>query len=127
MMDVRAIRSDADYAWAIEQIEPYFDTVPVPGTPEADRFDVLSALIKDYEERHVAIPDADPVDVLNFAIATMGRSQADLAHIVGRSRASEVLNRHRRLTLEMIRDISAAWKIPIAALAGAYELKPAYA
>jgi HTH-type transcriptional regulator / antitoxin HigA len=123
MMDVRAIHDDADYDWALKEIEAYFETIPVPGSPEADRFDVLAALIKDYENRYLDIPDADPVDVLHFAIESMGRTQAELATVLGsRARASEILNRRRRLTLEMIRDISAAWHLPIEALAGVYDL-----
>jgi HTH-type transcriptional regulator / antitoxin HigA len=77
--------------------------LPTPGSPDADRFDVLSALIKEYEDRHIDIPDADPVDVLHFAIESMGKTQAELGHIIGRSRATEILNRKRRLTLGMIR------------------------
>ena len=124
MMDVRAIRNEADYQWALKEIEPYFDTIPTPGTAEADRFDVLAALIKDYEERTFAIPDADPIEVLEFAIESLGRSQAELAEIIGsRSRASEILNRKRPLTIKMIRDISAAWHIPAATLLGAYEIQ----
>jgi len=123
MMDVRAIHSDADYDWALKEIETYFDTTPAPGSPEADRFDVLAALIKDYENRNIRIPDADPVDVLHFAIESMGLTQGELAAILGsRARASEILNRRRRLTLEMIRDISAAWHLPVEALIGAYHL-----
>jgi len=124
MMDIRAIHSDADYEWALKEIERYFDSTPVPGSAEADRFDVLAAVIKDYEDRTVKIPDADPVDVLHFAIESMGRTQAELAAIVGsRSRASEILSRKRRLTLEMIRRISASWHLPVSTLVGAYELQ----
>ena len=124
MMDIRAIHNDADYAWALREIEAYFDATPEPGSAEADRFDVLAAVIKDYEDRNVTIPDADPVDVLRFAIESMGRTQADLAAIVGsRSRASEILNRKRRLTLDMIRHINVAWHLPINTLTGAYQLQ----
>ena len=124
MMDVRAIHNDADYAWALKEIEIYFDSPPRPGSSEADRFDVLAAIIKDYENRTVEVAGADPIDVLHFAIESMGKTQAELAAIVGsRSRASEVLSRKRRLTLDMIRDISAAWHLPIGTLTGAYELQ----
>ena len=123
MMDVRALHSEADYDWALKEVERYFEATPAPGTPAADRFDVLSALIEKYEDSEIEIPAADPVEILQFAIESMGRSQADLARIVGsRSRASEILNRRRRLTLEMIRTISAEWKLPIGTLTGAYEL-----
>lgn len=121
MKNIRPIRDDADFAWALKEIERYFDRPPGPGTPEADRFDVLAALIKEYEDRNADIPDTDPVGVLCFAMESMGRTQAELGKIIGRSRATEVLTRKRRLTLDMIRAISAAWKLPISALAGAYE------
>lgn len=125
MMDIRALHTEVDYTWALKEVEQYFDNQPTPSSPDAGRFDVISALIKEYEDRHEAmIPDADPIEVLHFAIESMGKTQADLSLILGsRSRASEVLNRRRRLTLEMIRDISEAWKLPIETLTGAYELE----
>ncbi|MGQ0484283.1 MAG: transcriptional regulator [Hyphomicrobiales bacterium] len=52
MMDVRAIRTEADYDWALREIARYFDAEPVSGSPEAERFDVLAALIEVYEARH---------------------------------------------------------------------------
>jgi HTH-type transcriptional regulator / antitoxin HigA len=120
-MNVRAIHTDADYEWALKEVEKYFDKVPAPGTPEADRFDVLSALIERYEARQFDIPDADPVDVLQFAMESMGKTQAELGHLITRSRATEIMNRKRHLTLPMIRIISEAWHIPIAALARPYK------
>jgi HTH-type transcriptional regulator/antitoxin HigA len=48
-MDVRPIRSESDYDWALAEITAYFDAPPRLGTPEADRFDVLAALIETYE------------------------------------------------------------------------------
>lgn len=123
MMDVRALHTDADYTWALEQIEPYFEHEPEPRTPEGDRFDVLATLIEAYEEKRYVLPVADPVDVLHFAIENLGRSQAQLAHILGsRSRASEILGRQRLLTLDMIRSISAAWRLPVEALMQPYDL-----
>ena len=127
LVDIRAIHNEADYAWALREIEVYFDKVPTPGTKAADRFDILAALMKDYEDRHHAIPDADPIDVLHFAIESMGKTQADLGNIIGRSHASEILKRKRRLTLGMIRRISDAWKLPVQTLTAAYELQKEYA
>jgi len=123
MMDIRAIRTDADYEWALKEVEQYFDKVPASNTPEANRFDVLSTLIADYEKQQFDIPDADPIEVLEFAIESMGKTQAELGHLITRSRATEVLQRKRPLTLQMIRIISEAWHIPIAALAAPYELE----
>src|SRR5262245_48685109 len=122
MMDVRALHTEADYEWTLKEVERYFDNPPKPGTDEADRFDVLSTLIEKYEDSEYLIPEADPIDVLNFAIKSMDRSQADLGRILGRARASEILNRKRRLTLDMIRAISAEWKLPIETLTPEYAL-----
>jgi HTH-type transcriptional regulator/antitoxin HigA len=120
-MDIRAIHNDADYAWAMNEVRQYFDNEPAPGSPDGDRFEVLLQLIKAYEDK-VPVPAADPIEVLEFAIETMGKTQADLARIIGRNRASEILNRQRPLTLDMIRQISAEWKLPIEALTPAYKL-----
>jgi HTH-type transcriptional regulator / antitoxin HigA len=128
MMDVRALHTEADYNWALHEVEHYFENQPTPGSPDGDRFDVLATLIKDYEDEHYPIPDADPIDVLHFAIESMGKTQADLARILGsRPRASEILNRKRHLTLEMIRKINEEWHIPVESLTGAYELAREYA
>src|SRR5262245_24402338 len=107
MMDVRPLHTKRDYDWALAEVERYFDHQPAPGSNEGDRFEVLSTLIKEYEDNNFEIPQADPIEVLHFAIESMGRSQSDLADLLGsRSRASEVLNKNRRLTLDMIRTIS---------------------
>lgn len=63
-MDVRPIRNEADYDWALEQVEHYFDNEPEPGTPEADRFDVLCTLIGVYEDQHYPIPDVGRISML---------------------------------------------------------------
>lgn len=122
MMDVKPLHNEQDYDWAIREITRYFEAEPARGTADGDRFEVLSTLIKEYEDKHFVTPHGDPVDVLHFAIESMGRSQAELAALIGRNRASEILNRIRPLTLEMIRTISKEWNIPIDALTAQYEL-----
>ena len=126
MMDVKPLHNEQDYDWAIREVSRYFEVEPTPGTPDADRFEVLSSLIKEYEDNHFAIRHRDPIDVLHFAIESMGRSQAELAALIGRNRASEILNRVRPLTLDMIRTISKEWNIPIDALTAKYDLGRAY-
>ena len=125
MMEVRPLHNEQDYDWAIREIARYLEVDPVLGTTDGDRFEVLSILIKDYEDKHFAMSHGDPVDVIRFAIESMGRSQAELAALIGRNCASEILNRVRPLTLEMIRAISKEWSIPIDALTGQYELSRA--
>lgn len=127
-MDIRPLRTTSDYEWALAEIEIYFKNTPVPGTADADRFDVLSVLIEKFEDAHFSVPKADPVEVLEFAMQSMGRTQAELAAILGSpSRASEILNRKRKLNLDMIRKISQTWKLPIDALTDDYALELSHA
>ena len=120
-MTIRPIRTDSDHAEALAEIERLWGSAP--GTPEGDTLDVLATLVEDYETRNVPVEAADAVDLLHFAIEDMGRSQAELADLLGsRSRASEILNRKRHLTLDQIRAISAAWRLPLAVLAAPYRL-----
>jgi HTH-type transcriptional regulator/antitoxin HigA len=116
-MDVRPIRTEADLDWALAEVAGYFEDPPQPGSPDADRFDVLSTLIAAYETREHQVPRLEPAAVLRFAVTELGRSQSELATILGsRSRASEVLSGKRALTTDMIARISAAWHVPPAAL-----------
>jgi HTH-type transcriptional regulator/antitoxin HigA len=120
-MDIRPIRNDDDHRLALREVERLWGAEE--GTPDGDKLDVLATLIEAYEDRYYPVPDVDPIDILHFAIEDMGHSQAELAEILGsRPRASEVLKRKRRLTVEMIAKISDAWRIPVEALAKPYHL-----
>lgn len=124
MMDIRPIRTEEDYDWALSEIERYFEHAPDPGTPEADRFDVLAALLEAYENRRWKIEAPDPLETLKAFMEASGRSQAELAALIGsRSRASEVLRRRRRLTLDMISRISREWKLPADLLVAPYDVE----
>lgn len=126
MSAIRPIRTPDDHARALTEIAAFDDATYEAGAPASDRLDVLVTLVMAYEATHVPVPGADPVSVLHFAIEDMGRSQAELADLLGSaSRASEILNRRRPLTLDMIRTISEAWKIPREALMDTYDLVPA--
>jgi HTH-type transcriptional regulator/antitoxin HigA len=83
VMDVKPLRNEQDYDWAMRGVARYFEVDPGFGTADGDRFEVLSILIKDYEDKHFATSHGDPVDVLRFAIESMGRSQAELAALIG--------------------------------------------
>lgn len=117
MSDIKPIRTAADHQAALDEIEKLFDARP--GTPEADRLDVLTVLAAAWETKNVPPISADPIDALTFAMKAQGRSQSDFAGVLkSRSRASEILNRRRALTADMIDAISHAWSIPAAALGG---------
>lgn len=116
-MDIRPLRTEADYDWALAEIEPYFAREPAPGTPAADRFDVLAALIADYEARNWPIEPPDPVAAIRARMEQAGYTQTDLARLIGsRSRASEIPARRRGLTMEQARRLHEVWRIPAEAL-----------
>ncbi len=113
-MEIRPIRTDEDHRAALAEIEACWGAAE--GTEEADKLDVLLALVEAYEAKRWPIDfddRFDPVDVLTYAIEELGHTQAELAELLdSRSRASEILSRRRALTVEMIHKISEAWKIP---------------
>ncbi len=112
-MDVRPIETEADYDWALAEVAVYFDHEPAPGTPDAARFTVLSVLIGCYEDRHWPIEPPDAVSAIVETMAFRGLRQSDLAQLIGsKSRASELLGRKRRLTMEQAWQLHRAWAIP---------------
>jgi HTH-type transcriptional regulator/antitoxin HigA len=120
-MDIRPIHNDDDLRAALAEIERLWKSPA--GSPEADRLEIFTVLVERYEEASWTAKDLDPVDMLEYAFTDMGRSQAELAALLGsRSRASEIMARKRPLTLDMIRKISAAWSIPLALLVKPYAL-----
>jgi HTH-type transcriptional regulator / antitoxin HigA len=113
----RPLRSEADYDQALTEIERYFDSEPKPGTPSADRFDLLALLIEDYEVKRWPIEPPDPIEAIRWRMEIAGYSQADLGRLIGsRQRASDILSRKRRLTMQMAWKLHREWGIPAEAL-----------
>ncbi|MCI0519630.1 MAG: transcriptional regulator [Chloroflexi bacterium] len=123
-MDIKPVRSEADYRAALKEIEKLMDSQP--GTPQGDRMDVLVTLVEAYEARHFPIPEPDdPVQVLEYYMESRGLSRTDLiAYLGSKERVSEVLNRKRGLSLEMIRRLHHGLGIPADLIMGSQK-KPA--
>ena len=114
---IRPLRNEPDYRGALEAIEAYFDKEPKPGTPAADRFDLLALVIEDYEARRWPIEPPEAVDAIRYRMETGDFSQADLGRVIGsRQRASDILARKRRLTMQMAWKLHREWGIPAEAL-----------
>ena len=114
---IRPLRSEADYDAALEQIESYFENEPKPGTPAADRFDLLALIVKDYERKRWPIEPPDTIDAIRYRMETGGYTQADLGHLLGsRQRASDILTGKRPLTMRMAWKLHREWDIPAEAL-----------
>jgi len=101
-MDIRPIKTEAEYQAALAEIACLFDAAP--HTPEGDRLDVLTTLVEAYEEQHYSIPLPDPIEAIKYHMESRRISRRDLeAYLGSRARVAEVLNRKRPLSLEMIR------------------------
>ena len=123
-MEVRPVRNDADHTIALGEIDRLWGTAD--GTLEGDKLEVLTTLVEAYENRRWPAPDGTPLVVLHFALSDMGRSQKDLAEVLGsRSQASDVLSGRRRVSLAVAQKISVAWNSPIQLLVTPYEVRVA--
>ena len=118
-MDIKPIKTEADYQAALEEIEGLFDAAP--DTPEGDRLEVLVTLVEAYEEKHYSIPKPDPIEAILYHMESRGLTRRDLQPLIGsRARVSEVLNRKRPLTMEMIRNLHKGLGIPAEVLIQPY-------
>jgi HTH-type transcriptional regulator/antitoxin HigA len=118
-MNIKPIKTKKDYEQALERLEIIFNAKK--GTPKGDELEILGLLIDNYEEEKFPIGFPDPIEAIKFRMEQMGYDQTDLANVVGlKSRASEILNRKRKLSLEMIRQIHDKLNIPTEVLIQAY-------
>ena len=102
MMDIRPIKTENDYDVALKEIDRLVDAAP--GTPNADRLEILSTLVVAYEEEHYPIPTPDPVEAIRYYMESRGLSQKDLEPYIGdREKVKQVLQRKRPLSIAMIR------------------------
>ena len=108
-----------DYQAALDRLEIIFDAKP--GTSQGDELEVLGILIDKYEQEHYPIDFPDPIEAIKFRMEQLGYNQSDLANVVGlKSRASEILNKKRKLTLDMIRNLHGTLNIPTDVLIQTY-------
>jgi len=123
-MEIRPIKTKADYEAALEEIEQLFQAEQ--GTPEGDRLEVLTTLVEAYEDQHYNLPLPDPIEAILYHMESRGLSRRDLEPYIGsRARVSEILNRKRPLSLGMIRRLSTGLGISAEVLIQTYESKRA--
>ena len=118
-MTIKPIKSKKDYQAALTRLEKIFDAKP--GSKDGDELEILGILIEKYEQDRYPIDFPDPIEAIKFRMEQLGYTQNDLARVVGlKSRASEILNRKRKLSLEMIRQIHHSLGIPTDVLIQSY-------
>jgi HTH-type transcriptional regulator/antitoxin HigA len=118
-MNIKPIKTEQDYQDALNRLETIFDAKS--GTSEGDELEILGLLIDDYENKHFPIDLPDPIEAIKFRMEQLGYTQNDLSKILGqKSRASEILNKKRKLSLEMIRKLNLTLNIPTNVFIQAY-------
>ncbi len=111
IMNIQPIKTELDYEKALERLEIIFDAKK--GTKEGDELEILSILIEKFEKEQYPIEMPDPIEAIKFRMEQLGMKQKDLAEVIGfTSRVSEILNKKRKLTIEMIRNLSQKLNIP---------------
>jgi HTH-type transcriptional regulator/antitoxin HigA len=114
-MNIRPIKTEEDYNNTLNQIESLMDAKP--NSVEMDELEVLTTLVEAYEAQHHVIDAPDPIEAIKFRMEQEGLKQKDLVSIVGsKSRVSEILNKKRKLTIEMIRNLHKQLHIPVESL-----------
>jgi len=104
-MIIKPIKTETDYKEALKRLEILFDAAS--GTLESDEADIVALLVDEYEKKHYPIQAPDPIEAIKIRMEEMQLNQADLVDAIGgKSRVSEVLNRKRKLTVEMIRNLT---------------------
>jgi HTH-type transcriptional regulator / antitoxin HigA len=120
-MDLKPIKTEADYRAALKRLEEIFDAKP--GTHESDELEILGLMVDDYENKHYPIEAPDPIEAIKIRMEEMNLKQVDLIpEIGGKSRVSEILNRKRRLTVDMIRKLGTRLNLSYNLLIKDYQL-----
>lgn len=123
-MHIKPIHSNEDHEEALARVEELMDATP--GSEAFDELDILATLVESYEEKLFPVGEPDPIEAILFRMEQQGIKRSDLQEIAhcGRGRISEVLNKKRPLTLNMIRAFNAKLHIPSDVLVQEYPLAP---
>lgn len=120
-MKIKPIKTEKDYEQALERLEVIFDAPA--NSPEGDEAEILSMLIDNYENEHYPIEAPDPIEAIKIRMEEMNLKQKDLVGVIGgKSRVSEILNKKKRLTVDMIRELERILHISASVLVTNYQL-----
>jgi HTH-type transcriptional regulator/antitoxin HigA len=107
------IKTKADYDTGMAALHQLMDQDPAPGTPDADKLEILALLLEKYEDEHFPMDMPDPVQAIRFRMEQQGLTNRDLVPLIGSSsRVSEVLNYKRPLSISMMRKLHDELEIP---------------
>ena len=114
-MEAKLIKTETDYNRTLARIDELFDAKP--GDKNYDEAELLMVLVELYEQENYKIDAPDPIEAIKFRMEQLNMKRVDLTKYFGtRGRVSEILNRQRKLTLEMIRKLHKEFGIPAESL-----------
>lgn len=120
-MELKPIKSKEDYRNALQRLEIIFDAKI--DSKEGDEAEILSLLIENYENEHYPIEAPDPIEAIKIRMEELNLRQKDLVGVIGgKSRVSEIMNRKKKLTVEMIRELERLLQISASVLVNNYQL-----
>ena len=120
-MELKPIRSEEEYRNALERMDIIFDAAI--DSKEGDEAEILSLLIENYENKHYPIEAPDPIEAIRIRMEELNLRQKDMIGILGsKSRVSEILNRKKKLTVDMIRALEQELQISASVLVAQYSL-----
>jgi len=120
--EMKLIKTEKQYQTALERLNKIFDAKP--NSKEGEEGEILALLIEEYEKEHYPISPPDPIEAIAIRMEEMNLKQKDLIEEIGtKSIVSEILNRRRKLTVKMIRNLSNRLKIAADVLVQEYKLK----
>lgn len=119
IMKLKILKTKKDYQATLERFEEIFQAKP--GSSESDEADILSLLLKDYEEKHFIIDAPNPLEAIKYRMEQQGLTNSDLAVILGfKSRVTDIFKKHRKLNLAMVRKLHNQLNIPLETLIKEY-------
>lgn len=119
--EMKLITTEKEYDKALNRLNEIFDADTT--SKEGQEADVLALLIEEYEDKHYSIDSPDPITAIRIRMEELEIKQKDLIGVIGsKGIVSEVLNRKRKLTVNMIRNLSEKLKITAQILVQEYEL-----
>jgi len=121
IMEIKPIKTEKDYERSLERLELIFDANP--NSKEGDEAEILSMLIDSYENKHYPIEAPGSIEAIKIRMEEMNLKQKDLVGVIGgKSRVSEILNKKKKLTVEMIRELEKFLHISASVLVNNYKL-----
>ena len=110
-MDWKVIKTKTEYNKALKRTMAIFQAEP--GTAESDELELLLVLIKDYEDKHIVLPEVDPIDAIKLKMEERGLKAKDLEPLIGsKGHVSSILSGRRELTLKMAQKLKDYFQLP---------------